>query len=232
MKNRFFLLPFSFDEQKLLHDLEICLGSEWPKHHNTNDYAGSWTSIALRSPSGKANDTYAHSQDETFTDTELMEKCDYFRSIIDSFKCKKETVRLLRLAPGSMIKEHCDRGEAYEYGVFRVHVPVTTEEQVFFTIDGQKLHMAAGECWYASFHLPHSVQHHGQKDRIHLVIDCVRNEWTDELFARAGYDFEEEKRILDYDVDTKKLMIEELSKMDTDASRQLVSKLNTELGIN
>jgi hypothetical protein len=229
MNNRFLLLPFSLEVPKLLHDLDICLGHEWPKHHNTKDYAGSWTSIALRSPSGKAQDTYAHSSQDEYIDTALMAKCDYFRSIIDRFECKKETIRLLRLAPGSIIKEHCDRGEAYEYGAFRVHIPLTTDKQVIFTIDGHQLHMAAGECWYASFHLPHSVAHNGAKDRVHLIIDCCRNEWSDKLFAQAGYDFEEEKRLLDPGDETKRMMIAQLSLMDTDTARQIIARLEKEL---
>ena len=198
-------------------------------HHNTNDYSGNWTCLALRSPSGQVKDTYAHSAGSVFTDTELMDKCSYFREIINLFKCEKETVRLLRLAPGSRIKEHTDRGEAYEYGSFRVHIPVSTDAEVFFTIDGQPLHMAAGECWYASFHLPHSVTHNGTEDRVHLVLDLCRNEWSDELFARAGYDFEEEKRLLEPDDDTKRMMIEQLKEMNTGTALEIASRLEKEL---
>jgi hypothetical protein len=230
MKNRFFKLPFSFHLPELLHDLDICLRGEWPKHHNTNDYAGSWTSLALRSPSGNIYDTYAHAPNDVFMNTGLMEKCSYFRMIVDSFECKKETVRLLRLAPGSRIKQHTDRGEAYEYGAFRVHIPITTEEEVFFTIDNERVHMAAAECWYASFHLPHSVEHNGTRDRVHLILDCCRNEWSDKLFAQAGYDFEEERRLLEPDDRTKRMMIESLSYLDTDTARDMIHKLKKELG--
>lgn len=227
--NKFLLLPFSFDKEKLLRDLDICIREEWPLHHNTNDYTGNWTSLALRSPSGKVEDTYAHSANSMFTDTELMEKCSYFREIVNMFECDKETIRLLRLAPGSMIKEHTDRGEAYEYGNFRIHIPVSTDENVFFTIDGHKLNMAAGECWYASFHLPHSVQHNGTKDRIHLVLDLCRNEWSDKLFAGSGYDFEEEKRLLEPDDNTKRMMIENLKQLNTDTALQIIAQLEKEL---
>jgi hypothetical protein len=37
--------------------------------------------------------------------------------------------------------------------------------------------MKEGECWYLNFNLPHRVKNSGTADRIHLVIDCVVNDW-------------------------------------------------------
>ena len=54
--------------------------------------------------------------------------------------------------------------------------------------------MQAGSAWYANINLPHSVQNKGKNDRIHLVIDCLRNDWSDKLFASMGYDFDYEKK--------------------------------------
>jgi hypothetical protein len=58
---------------------------------------------------------------------------------------------------------------------------------------------------------------------VHLIMDCNRNEWSDELFAKAGYDFTQEKK--GPDDETLKKMLEELERMNTDTSRKLISEL-------
>lgn len=221
-------LPFTFDPQELLHDLSHCLG-EWPKHFNSKDYEGNWSSVALRSTSGKADDIIAH-PNLPYTDTPLMAICPTFKSAVDSFKCPIDGVRLLRLTPGSIIKEHRDQQAGYLEKALRIHIPVQTNPGVDFRVNGERIIMQAGECWYADFSMPHSVRNDGDADRIHLVIDAARNEWTDELFREAGYDFEAEKQAKKLKPETRQRMIEELLLQDNDAARMLIAKLQQEAG--
>lgn len=224
MENRFFPLPFQFDVEKLKNDLAICEAQQWALHFNKNDYAGDWTGISLRSASGASGDINSVAP-EGFQDTPLLQQCGYFREILDSFLFEKECVRLLALAPGSTIKEHRDRGLSYENGCFRLHIPIITDEKVDFIVDNTRLQMEAGSLWYANFDLPHSVHHHGAMRRIHLVIDGLRNEWTDRLFGECGYDFELEARQKTYDDATKALIIEQLKRMDSDVARGIIAQL-------
>lgn len=220
-------LPFLFDIQKLSADLNTCQAIEWGLHFNKNDFTGTWTSFALRSVSGKESDILATPR-VSYQDTPTLEKCPYFKEIIDSFDCPKETVRLLSLSPGSYIKEHKDADGGYEDNFFRVHIPIQTNEKVIFRLNGQTLSMKPGECWYANFNLPHYVSNEGENDRIHLVLDCLRNDWSDKLFAELGYDFEEEKKSK-YDIKTKLMMIEHLSLMGTDTAKNLIQQLKAEI---
>ncbi len=55
------------------------------------------------------------------------------RAAIDWFQCDLQTVRLMRLTPGSIIKEHFDYDLAAEWGAARIHIPITTNPQVEFT---------------------------------------------------------------------------------------------------
>lgn len=224
---RALLLPFIFDEQRLLDDLAICLQYTWPKHFNQKDFEGDWSSIALRSASGEILDINAH-PDSQYMDTVLLEQCAYFKELISTFECPLEAVRLLRLAPGSVIKEHCDIGTSYADGVLRIHVPVTTNPQVTFIVGGESLRMQPGECWYADFTLPHSVRNDGTSSRVHLVIDVLRNEWTDKLFESAGYDFAAERKAKAPSAEMRALMIEELSRQDSPGARMLLQKLLAE----
>ena len=222
MKNAFFQLPFHFDEQKLLQDLGTCLALQWKDHFNKQDYDGSWTSIALRSPSGNESDINTYTTEQGFLDTPLLAQCPYFQEVVNSFDCPKETIRLLCLNPNSFVKEHNDYHLGYEYGFFRLHIPIKTDSHVSFRVSGHDLPMRAGECWYANFHLPHSVTNNTPHARIHLVIDGLRNEWSDALFKCIGFDFEEAKRITSPDEATKKLIIARLKEMDTAKAEELI----------
>jgi hypothetical protein len=179
-------LPFKFDQVRLLHDLQICEKELWMPHYNSAQYEGTWNSISLRSASGQNQDITSFAN-TSYQDTPLLHKCKYFQEIVNLLECDKEAVRLLRLSPKSEIKEHTDNETSYEEGFFRLHIPILTNEAVIFKVNGEIIPMKHGECWYANFQLPHSVVNGGDEARVHLVIDCLRNEWSDLLFAQAGY---------------------------------------------
>jgi len=228
MKNAFLKLPFVFSENLLLEDLKLCTAHKFNLHYNTSDYSGEWKSIALRSLNGDPNQIYAHaSGPENYQNTSLLASCNYFTKIIDSFKCEKESIRLLNLSPNSKIKEHTDHNLGYGDGTFRIHIPVMTNADVHFYIDTKEVSMQVGECWYGNFNLPHKVENNGSKDRIHLIMDCTRNAWSDKLFSKAGYDFEFERRPAEYDETTTLRMIEELEQMNTEASKKLIQQLKS-----
>jgi hypothetical protein len=225
-----FPLKFQFQADKLLHDLDLALKMNWQAHYNTQDYAGSWNSISLMSATGNETDTHALPAAQ-FSPTPLLLKCPYFKSILDQLLFEKEAVRLMCLAPGSNIKPHRDLGLAYRFGNFRLHIPITTDLLVKFIVAGKELPMKIGACWYADFDAIHEVQHLGENERIHLVIDGVRNAWTDEVFAQAGYDFEWEKKQRENapDEKTTRLMIEELQRQNNPAAEQLIQQLRSAL---
>jgi len=230
MKTAFLKLPFHFSEEKLLDDLAICKNYNFTSHFNKNDYSGDWTSISLRSENGEMNNIFALPQTEKkYRDTELLQKCTYFKAIIDSFECEKESIRLLNLKPDSIIKEHTDYNLGYEDGIFRIHIPITTNEGVHFFINHEEVKMLPEECWYGNFNLPHSVRNDGETDRIHLVMDCLRNDWSDKLFTESGYNFEAENVQPEYSRETKLQMIEQLKLMDTEISREMILQLQKEL---
>lgn len=224
-KNSFLQLPFQFDIQKLQDDLDTCLKLNWKPHFNQRDFSGEWSGIALRSSSGNETDILSH-PGSLYKDTPLLEACSYFQEIISMIQCEKETVRLLRLAPRSVINEHRDLGAGYQFGNFRLHIVIRTHADVSFVVDGGEVPMKNGECWYADFDRPHSVKNNSDQERIHLIMDCNRNEWSDELFAKAGYDFSLEKKKMDDT--TFQRMVEELERLDTPTSRSMILKMKNE----
>lgn len=183
MPTDFLKLPFSFEESYLLSDLHFCLDFTWKSHFNISDYSGDWKIIALRSPTGAFSDINTHSQ-RSYSDTELMIHCKYFRHITDLLECEKEAVRLMSLAAGSTIKSHKDNALSYMDGDFRLHIPIQTEPEVKFYFNDSPIHMGLGETWYGDFGQVHRIEHTGSKARIHLVIDCVRNNWSDKVLLK------------------------------------------------
>jgi hypothetical protein len=219
--------PFEFDTQLLKQDLEKVLSQSWKSHYNSGAFSGDWSSVALLAEGGKANNIIAMpSGREPVTETEAMHGCDYFREVISGFQCPKTTVRLLRLGAGAIIKPHRDNSLGYEDGVFRVHIPVVTNESVVFMLAGERIVMEEGTCWYIDANEEHSVENRGAEDRIHLVLDCERNDRTDELFfAQAPEaDFLSDRTPGYSDVERAKI-IAELEQMGTPAAIALIEEL-------
>ncbi|OUD32645.1 aspartyl/asparaginyl beta-hydroxylase domain-containing protein [Flavobacterium sp. FPG59] len=220
----------SFDFSKLQNDLQKILNNSWVQHYNKNDYDGSWTSIALLSANGKSDAIYAFDQTEReLLPTEILAQCSYFTNVIDSLLFKKTTVRLLKLSAGAVIKPHQDHCLGYEDGCFRMHIPIVTNPLVEFILDNERLHMNAGECWYIDANFTHSVANKGTQDRIHLVIDGIRNNWTDALFfAHAtAEEFIKPEPVMSQ---TQKLqVIEELKKLNTPAANAIITQWQSEL---
>jgi hypothetical protein len=84
-----------------------------------------------------------------------------------------------------LIKEHTDHKLGFEDGEVRVHIPVVTNPDVEFVLNNVRVDMKEGECWYHNFNLPHHIANRGQSDRIHLVVDCVVNDWLREVLIAA-----------------------------------------------
>lgn len=177
-------LPFHFDSTRLLADLGRVAEAEWIPHINRHDYEGRWSGAALRSVAGSAGNIVPEAPDlAAWQETALLRRCSYFREVLGTLACPLQAVRLLRLHAGSRIAEHVDRALDFDEGEVRLHVPIVTHDQLHFYLDGARLVMRPGECWYTNVNLPHSVENRGTIDRIHLVIDCQVDPWLRSVFV-------------------------------------------------
>ena len=178
-------LPFSFNADVMLQEVNA-LQENWLMHYNTQDYCGEWKTIPMRSVGGNTNNAAVmHDRDSRYEDTVYLQMCPAIKSTVNSFQCEKTSVRVLNLRPGAIVKEHTDPGLSYEEGEVRIHIPLCTNEGVEFYVLEDVLFPKPGECWYMNFELKHRLSNNGITDRIHLVIDCVVNDWVRELFESA-----------------------------------------------
>lgn len=181
-------LPFAFDHDLLAADLQRLQVSQWTRHFVTQNYQGDWSVIALRGPARAQHPIQMIYSDPTataFEDTPMLAACPYYRTVLDSFACPLQAVRLMRLTPGSVIKEHSDHDLCFEQGSVRLHIPITTNDGVVFELNRRRVILEAGSCWYLRLSDPHSVANRGDADRVHLVIDAGVNQWVEAAFAAA-----------------------------------------------
>lgn len=218
--------PFTFDTERLKNDVQKVMNTAWIDHYNTKDYEGKWTSVALMSIGGKSDNIYAlNNTTEEVIYTEILNSCDYFKEILDGFLFKKTAVRLLRLAVGAEIKPHKDYCLGYEDGSFRLHIPIITNSDVEFILDDTRLIMNEGECWYIDANFTHSVANRGTMDRIHFVIDGIRNEWSDALFFKEADEEQFIRPTVELAESEKNKMIAELEKMNTPTALDIIANL-------
>lgn len=220
-------LPFIFNVNKMVAEVQVLLNDIWIPHFNTNGYNGNWNSIALYAPNGDAGNITAMQHDNvSLMETNALKKTTYLKEVLTTFKAPFLSVRLLKLAHGAFIKPHCDYNLGYEDVCFRVHIPIITNTKVEFMLNNDRLVMLPGECWYTNVNYTHSVANNGFIDRIHLVIDLKRNDWSDELFfSLAPKESFFPKNEESYSPETRQKILEELKRMEHPAAKALIVKL-------
>ncbi|SMO60215.1 aspartyl/asparaginyl beta-hydroxylase domain-containing protein [Gracilimonas mengyeensis] len=222
-------LSLHFDSKSLLHDFQNLL-PDWEMHFNTQYYSGNWSGIPLRAAVDKNHTLSAGDESNTvFEDTEYLDKAPYLQEVLSHFKTPKQSVRLLRLTPGSEIKEHQDFGLGYFDGAVRLHVPILTNPKVEFCVEGENIPMTVGECWFANFNAPHSVANHGDTDRVHLVVDLEVNEWLQQLFEKEGIIDTEETPEERHNEEEQRQIIASLKEMGTDTSLKLAREMEEKI---
>lgn len=183
-------LPLCFAPAGLQADLARVAPEEWITHFNTSYFEGAWTGVALRAVGKNAATLAADPTAGDYADTALVTRCPHFAAVMAALQCPLKSVRLLKLATGSNIREHRDYDLGWEAGEVRLHVPVVTNPGVEFYLESRRVVMNEGECWYLNLNLPHRVQNRGAADRIHLVIDCQLNDWLRTMILESPPDAE------------------------------------------
>lgn len=181
-------LPLRFDAAALRADLERLDADGWTPHFVPEHYDGAWTVLPLRTAANARHDVAAIYSDPAateFVDTPLLARCPALAGVLRAFECPVGSARLMKLTPGSIIRPHRDHDLAPELGRARLHVPVATNAGVDFRLNGRRVVMAEGECWFLRLSDEHAVANRGDTDRVHLVIDVVVNDWLRALFETA-----------------------------------------------
>ncbi|AOV00196.1 aspartyl/asparaginyl beta-hydroxylase domain-containing protein [Delftia tsuruhatensis] len=177
--------------QALREEVDALLSSPWCDHVNHGGYEGVWRVMPLRC---QRQHVAAHpilqsfsieEPEEDWEDLPLLQHCPAIRQVLEQLQCPLRSVRLMQLKAGSSIKPHRDRGLGLAHSQARLHVPVHTHPDVQFIVEGRTIPMAAGELWYFNADATHEVVNRGNRDRTHLVIDCLANAWLADSIGKG-----------------------------------------------
>ncbi|WP_397451909.1 aspartyl/asparaginyl beta-hydroxylase domain-containing protein [Pseudomonas sp. NA-150] len=80
------------------------------------------------------------------------------------------------LSPGAVLHPHRDLTGASSNARLRFHVPVITNDNVFFNVSKQRVVMLPGELWALDTSFLHAVENKSSQTRVHIVIECDMNE--------------------------------------------------------
>jgi Aspartyl/Asparaginyl beta-hydroxylase/SEC-C motif len=165
LDTEFVKLPLLFDADRLREEIAGFAEDEWLGH--ATGFSGN-TSIPLISLDGEYNDAMVGPMQAT----PALARCEYIQQIMASFDEVFSRSRLMRLAPGADVPPHVDINYHW-YNRVRVHIPITTTEDVLFYCDDRHVHMRAGECWIFNSWMEHTVKNGSDRTRVHLVLDLA-----------------------------------------------------------
>ena len=77
-----------------------------------------------------------------------------------------------RLKAGGIIKAHSDVHQSF-HCAHRIHVPLTTNPKVWFTIHGRPFQFKPGQAYEIANQKQHSVVNKGAEDRITFIFDYI-----------------------------------------------------------
>ncbi len=231
---KYFRLPLVFDAAGMQEEAARLEQTYWKQHYNTQDYDGSWSVIPLRSFMGLPDALFSVHQSAgphvKYLDTPLLEQCPVIRNVLQQMQCELQSVRLMNLGPGAIIKPHRDHDLHFEKGEARLHIPVQTAEEVSFYVEEERIPLREGECWYLNLSLTHRVENRSKNNRIHLVMDCLVNDWLEGMAERAVVKAEladTEPGEQSYTAAEKSLMIAQLTNMGTPAALEIAARLQS-----
>jgi Aspartyl/Asparaginyl beta-hydroxylase len=77
-----------------------------------------------------------------------------------------------RLEVGGTIRPHIDKVDSFVHS-HRIHVPLTSNDHVRFTVDGRPCPMALGRAYEINNQKVHSVMNRGREPRISFIFDYM-----------------------------------------------------------
>jgi hypothetical protein len=171
-------LPVTVDLPLLLQALGAIGEDDWRSHFNSDYYAGDWSGVALISAVDALTEL-SPGRGETLLREPWRQDARWQQGLRD-LPLQIVCARLLRLGPGGRIHEHRDYDLGEPDADLRLHIPLLSPPHVDFLLDGQRMPMTAGECWYLDLSRPHRVDNRDTQARVHLVLDCRPGAWLEQ----------------------------------------------------
>ncbi len=174
-------LPFTYDAERLKKEINSDTFQDFI-YYDVKLLRGPAHMVDTSLPPPPPAEDYADGSWTDWLDTEELKKSPYLMEIVDQFRqhTTVNLVRLLRLAPGSVVREHNDPTLALEEekSMIRLTIPIATDEKVEFYLNDKIVPMKEGECWYMRLSDRHRINNGWDQERINLTIDMIPNDWV------------------------------------------------------
>ena len=183
------LLPLTFDVEKMQAEVNA-LKTKAFIYYDVLPLRAPAHIVDPNLPEPPPPEDYADGSWTEWANTEHLKASPYLTSIVEFFQ-QHTTVnltRLLRLAPGAIVKKHTDPTLALEQerSMIRLTIPILRPDEVEFYLNGETVPMKPGECWYMRLSDPHKVLNNAIGPRVNLTVDVIPNEWVRNMIAEAA----------------------------------------------
>ena len=168
-------LPVAVDLPLLLQALQAIAEEAWRGHFNTDYFTGDWSGVALISAADALSEL-SPGRGLPLQRTPWLRDERWQRGLRE-LALDIVSARLLRLGPGGRIHEHRDYDLEGPDADLRLHIPLLSPPAADFWLEGQRVPMTAGECWFLDLARAHRVDNFDTSARIHLVLDCRPGAW-------------------------------------------------------
>src|SRR5262249_36473348 len=131
-------LPLRFDAAAMQADLRRLERHAWIEHFVRQNYEGDWSVLPLRAPASATHPVqmiYSDPACHEYVPTPLLAACPAIAAALDAFDCPLESVRLMRLGAGYIVKTHTDHELQVKHRRIRLHISIVTKPGVDFRLN-------------------------------------------------------------------------------------------------
>jgi quercetin dioxygenase-like cupin family protein len=177
------LLKSGYDKVKLMKDLKIAINIKGfinPEKISEKTFSLSketygWEALPLNTIHGKEDNKSAIpvniNENHIFLPNRILKECKYIQEILNELNTEIYLVRIMRLKPGGYISPHVDK-LIDKKNVIRCQIPIITDNEVVFSLNGKKYDMEAGNLYFINVGEKfHWLKNNSKNDRFTLVID-------------------------------------------------------------
>jgi hypothetical protein len=167
------------DQPRLLKELEQISQFKFSEAYSEYLCGGPWKSCMLWSLGGEAGDGLVtnYNYDKPAAKTQYAEQLPYLTEVVErSFNLERLNFARVAVISNSVIIPHKDLLElntlpARARNTHRVHVPLITNENCYFSEGNVVYRMRFGEAWFFDASRMHSAASFSEQDRVHIILD-------------------------------------------------------------
>jgi hypothetical protein len=167
------------DQPRLLKELERIAHFDFTEIFHEYNCGGPWKTCLLWNIGGEASNGTPTNYGKTLVKTKYAEQLPYLVEVIErSFNLKHLNHARLSIISNIVIIPHKDylrlnKAPSPEQSTHRVHVPLVTNENCYFSEGNVVYQMRFGEAWFFDASSLHSAASFSEQNRVHLMLDFV-----------------------------------------------------------